>query len=155
VGEVIVIGDVPFIWLNRRLVGARIGNGAHQVLKVEVVIGDVFSEGVKESGVGGRIGGADVVDRIDDASTEEIAPDAIGDSFGEKGIVSRDDPIGESVAAVFVGGNGHRLGGRDEQFGGNGATVLRVLHFVIGALIEDDLFADLVAGAQPNRGEEG
>src|SRR5207244_2964768 len=49
--------------------------------------------------IGCRVAGADVVDRLDDADPEQIAPQAVDVTPGEVGIVGRGQPGGEAFTA--------------------------------------------------------
>ena len=91
----------------------------------------------------------------DDAFVEEVTPDAVGDGFGKEGILLRDEPVGEGVAAVFVAGDFYWRCGSDQKLRCDDAAVFGVLHFIVGTLIVDDFFADFVARTEPDYREEG
>ena len=61
-------------------------------------------QGVEQGRVDGRVGAADVVDRIDDAAMEEVAPDAIDQAAGEERVVRRRQPARIGFAAIDVDG---------------------------------------------------
>ncbi len=54
---------------------------------------EVGGQPVEKFGIGGGIGDAHVVDGFDDASLEEVAPDAIGEGFGEEWVGGISEPI--------------------------------------------------------------
>ena len=65
------------------------------------MLAEVFGQGRQQLGMGGRIGGAEIVHRIDDAAREEIAPDAIDRGFGEVGM--RGHPARQLLARIAAG----------------------------------------------------
>ena len=65
----------------------------------------VFLQGVEQFGIRRRVARADVVDRVDDSSAQEIAPNSVGDRPGEEGIVGRGHPFGELLATSDVAAN--------------------------------------------------
>ena len=60
-------------------------------------------EGVEELGVGGRVGIAEVIDRLDDPTPHQVGPDAVGRRAGEVGVVDGGQPVREVAPAVVVG----------------------------------------------------
>ena len=81
------------------LVGARIGDGPHQVPQVETVIDEILRQRVEQRRVARRIRGADIVHRIDDAAAEEVAPHAVRRSTWRRTDSPSTSAIGEACAA--------------------------------------------------------
>jgi len=77
VGEVDAVVMVPLIGSDREAVRAATDDLANQVLNVEAALDEVVCQSIEEFGINRRIGGANIVDRIDDSPSEEIAPDPI------------------------------------------------------------------------------
>src|SRR5262249_41570983 len=69
--------------LRGELVGAGGAQRPQQVLEVVAVVGEVLRQGVEQGRVRGRVGGAQVVHRLDQAAAEEGAPVAVDDVAGE------------------------------------------------------------------------
>ena len=85
--EIFGIAGVPFIRRETRLIGSRIGDGTHQLPQIEFMVDEVLGHRVEQGRIARRIGGADVVHRLDDPSPKEVAPDTIGRGLGEEWIV--------------------------------------------------------------------
>ena len=105
VREILGVVLVPLVGRDAGLVGARIGDGAHQLAQVEIVIQEILGQRVEQRRIAGRIGRADIVHRIDDAAAEEVAPHAVDGGFREERIVLRGQPlgVGQAAAAASVG----------------------------------------------------
>ena len=50
------------------------------------MVHEVIRQGRKQFGVDGRIAGTNVVNGVDDAAREEVAPHAVNDGFGKCGV---------------------------------------------------------------------
>jgi hypothetical protein len=144
------VGAVGRVGFGRELVGAGGDDQAHHRAEVMTVAAKLGGEAVEEFGMGGGIGGAEVIDGVDEAAAEELGPDAVGGGLGEVGVLHH--PIGEGLAGIGL------IGGRDdatvEQRGGElgfGARMegfdlavdFGVAHAFVEGVIEDDV---LVAG---------
>ena len=84
VREVIGVILIPFVRQEARLVGAAVHDGSHHVLEIEIVVRQIFRERIEQRRIDGRIGGADIIDGIDDSLSEEVAPHAIRNGFGKE-----------------------------------------------------------------------
>ena len=73
------------------------------MLQVVAVAAEVVGQGVEQGRVARRVGGAEVVHRIDDPSAHQVGPDAVDDDFGEVRVLGRGHPVGEGLAGVGVG----------------------------------------------------
>ena len=60
--------------------------------------------------VGGRVGGAQVIQRLHQAVAEVMGPQPVGDGMGEVGVVGPDHPVGQGFAAVILVGEPDRFG---------------------------------------------
>ncbi len=69
---------------------------------VVLVLDEVLGQGVEQLGVGRRIGQREIVDRIDDADAEIVAPDAVDEAAGEERIVRRAHPVEQRDARVLA-----------------------------------------------------
>ena len=125
------------------------------------VAAELGGEAVEEFGMGGGVGGTEVVDGVDEAAAEELGPDAIDGSFGEVGV--SDHPIGEGVAGVFLigglddaaveeGGGELGFGARVEGF--DLAVDFSVAHAFVQGVVEDDVLAAGIAHLE-EAAEEG
>ena len=106
VGIVGAVVGVPLVGGEGELVGARLHDGALEVADVEAALDELLGEPGEEFGIGGRIAGADIVDRVDEADAEEVAPHAVHIAQGEVAVVGGGYPIGEGFAAGGGGGSG-------------------------------------------------
>src|SRR6476620_6065684 len=109
----------------------------------------------------GRIGGAEIIDRVHDTAPEEIAPDPVYGSFGEVGMMHH--PFGESLSGIFAAGGSDnrpvkqrglqfRFGSRVEHF--DAAVHIVIPHWLICRMVEYDVFIALVAHLE-EASEEG
>ena len=87
--EVVAVGRIPFIGRECRLINTGVGDGPHQMLQIEIMIHEVFGQRIQQRRVRRRVGGPDIVHRIDDALAQKITPNPVGDRLGEKRIVLR------------------------------------------------------------------
>jgi hypothetical protein len=72
------------------------------VLHVEAAVDELPGQRLEQLGVGRRVAGADVVDRLDDADAEQVAPQAVDVALGEVLVLLRGDPLRELLAARGV-----------------------------------------------------
>ena len=79
---------VPVVGLVRKLVGPRLADRADELPHVEVAGDELVGEVVEQLGVGRRVAGADVVDRLDDADAGQVAPEAVDVAAGEVRVVA-------------------------------------------------------------------
>ena len=100
VREIVGVVLVPLVGRDAGLIGARIGDGAHQLPQIEIVIHEILGQRVEQRRIAGRIGRADIVHRIDDAAPEEVAPHAVDGGLREERIVPRGQPLGVGHAAA-------------------------------------------------------
>ncbi len=61
---------VPLVRGNRLLINPRFANGAHDLLYVEAAGHEFPGEAVQKLGIGRRVAGPDVIDRLNDADAE-------------------------------------------------------------------------------------
>ena len=99
-GEVALIGRVSFDGCAGALIGGAREDEAHELAQVEVSGGEVVCDGGEERFVGGGVGGAEIVDGVDDTDAEEVGPDAVGYGASEVGVTGRGEPVGEGFASV-------------------------------------------------------
>src|SRR5205814_1391460 len=59
------------------------GNGANQEFEIKFMGGELAGQLVEQLGMAGRIVGREIVDRIDDAHSEEMPPHAVDGRAGE------------------------------------------------------------------------
>ena len=86
---------------RRRRQAVRLGadDDAHQVLHVVAARDEVGGERVEQLGRGGRVRRAQVVDGIDEAAAEEVAPHAVDEGAREPGVVRRRSPTARARRA--------------------------------------------------------
>ena len=84
----LVVG-VPRVGLDRELVRPRVQISAHEVPDVEAALDELVGQVVEQFGIGRRVAGADVVERLDDPDAEQIAPEPIDVALGEIRVVLR------------------------------------------------------------------
>ena len=106
------------------LVQPRVHDRPQQVLDVEAALDEVVGQGVQQRRVARRVGGAHVVDRLDQAAAEQVGDVAVDDVAGEEAVVRRGQPVGQRLPAVA------RLGDRL-------AVQRRRLHDLAGARVAD------------------
>ena len=90
---------VPLVGGDRELIRARLADQLHHVARVEVALDELAGQVVEQLGVGRRVAGADVVERLDDADAGQVAPEAVDVALGEVRVVGRRDPVGQLLAA--------------------------------------------------------
>src|ERR1043166_6396567 len=83
---------VPFGWTNGELIGARLADKLHQVLRVEAIADEFVGQVFEQGGIAVLVAGPNIVERFDDSSAGKIAPEAIGVAGGEKAVVGRANP---------------------------------------------------------------
>ena len=100
------MGEVPPILLGaggRRggeLIGARGEQLAREGAEIESQRLQSGFEMVEERLVRGGIGGAEIVDRLDQAAAEIVGPEPVGDRPGEVRVVGGGGPLGQEPAAI-------------------------------------------------------
>ena len=122
--------------IGGELIGAGIGEDAEERAELEAVADELASEGVEESGVGGGVGHAEVVDWVDEPAGEEGGPCTVDLDFGEERVVWGGEPVGEEMETVR--GNGEWLAA---EGGGEGRGVAARVAEVAFGVERDDLFA--------------
>ena len=75
---------------------------------IEGVVDEIARERLQEFLIGRRIGGPDIIHRLDQTASHEVLPDAIDGDAGKKGIFTRSQPAGQDIAPVFVRIQGNR-----------------------------------------------
>ncbi len=70
--DVVVL--VPLVRRDRMLIGARLADRLDELLHVEVAVDELVGKLVEQLRIGGWVAGADVIDRLDDADAEQVAP---------------------------------------------------------------------------------
>ncbi len=78
---------------GRELVGARLGDLAHEPAEIEPVPHEIRGQGVEQRGVRRRIRRAQIVHRLYEPASEQMLPDAIHEIASEHGIVARHQPV--------------------------------------------------------------
>lgn len=151
VGEIAFVAAIGVVEVGAELVAAAVADVADEAFEIVLVLGEALAEGVEEFGVGGGVGDADVVDGLDDADAEEVAPDDVGEVFGEEGVFGAGEPLDEDLAAVFGGFFGDDAA---EELGLGGLFGNEVVYFA-GAGVEDDGFAGVFGLFAADLGEEG
>ena len=126
---------VPLVRLHAQLVRARLGDDFHHVPHVETALDELRRQPVEQVGVGRRVAGADVVDRLDDAGAGHVTPEAVHVAPGEVLVVGRGQPSGEGLSAATLLGR-LVLGGKREGRRGDGAGAV-VLRLAFGAVVND------------------
>ncbi len=130
VGEIDLVVLVPLVGPDGELVGAGFAYFRGEGADVESRPHEAVREMIEEPGIARRIARADVVEGLDDAGAEQVAPDAIRVARGEVGIFRTGDPGGELLASagLFGIGEGHFregcLVGEVRSLDGSGAVVL-------------------------------
>ena len=83
--------------------GQELRQASSYAVHVEVAVHEFRGQTIEQGGIGGGIAGTEVIDRLDDAHAQEVAPDAIDVALGEVGVVLGRDPFGEVFAAAVRG----------------------------------------------------
>ena len=83
---------VPLGRANRELIDARLADKLDQVPRIEVMVDELAREIFEQGRIAGRVAGANIVERLDDAGAGEIAPKTIGIARGEETVLGRADP---------------------------------------------------------------
>jgi hypothetical protein len=103
VREVDGIVFVPLSGIEAALVGGGIADVANQAFKVVIVCYEVLSEGIQQFGIGSGIAGADIVNGVNDSTSEEIAPVAVHNTLSEVWVFRCCEPLGQLRAATGGG----------------------------------------------------
>ena len=69
-----VVVLVPLVRDDRVLVGPRFADQLDHVPRVEAALDELLRQAVEQLRIARRVAGADVVDRLDDADAEQVAP---------------------------------------------------------------------------------
>ena len=81
----------------------------HQRLQIKPMAHQVIGQSGQESLVGGRIGGAQIIHRLNQTHAQVMRPNAVGDGPGEVWIGGCGQPVGQHLATIA--GIGRRHGG--------------------------------------------
>ena len=100
VREVDGVVGVQLVGPGAELVGPADEDRADQRLEVEAALDEVGGQAVEQLVVGGGVGVAEVVDRLDDPPAHQVEPDAVDQALGEERVVGPGQPGGEPHAAV-------------------------------------------------------
>ena len=128
---------VPLVRPERPLVGLAACHFPDEPLQIETVGDEPAGQLIKQWRVGRRVAGPNVINRIDDAATMQVAPVAVDDALGEVGILRRRQPVGQAdsrVGVLLVEIAGER------KRGGNGLAGAGMLDVGRGGQRVDDLF---------------
>ena len=96
------VREVGVVGRRAELIKLGRENRAHQVLQVVTVLTEVRRQRVEERLIHGRIGGAEIVHRLDHAAPEERRPDAVDRALCEKRIVGVGQPIGQRQPGIAI-----------------------------------------------------
>ena len=66
---------------------------------IEAALDEFLGQVIEQLRIGRRVAGANVVDRIDDAGAEQVAPHPVDKALGEVLVVLGGEPGGELLAA--------------------------------------------------------
>ena len=99
VREIRFIFLVPFIRRDGELIGARIANFLDDLTRVEFAFDESLREIIEELRIGRRIAGANIVERFDDSSSEQVTPKAVGVAGSKILVVRARDPRCEFFTA--------------------------------------------------------
>ena len=94
---------VPFIGGERELIGAALDDDLHQVADIETTLDEFVGQVLQQFRIARRIAGADVIQRLNDTGSGQVAPDAIGIAHGKVIIVGTGHPGGELLATAGRG----------------------------------------------------
>ena len=86
---------VPLVRRDRELIRPRLADQPDDVPGVEAALDELVGQVVEQLGVGRRVAGADVVERLDDPDAEEVAPEPVDVAPGEVRVVLRGQPGGQ------------------------------------------------------------
>ena len=70
-------------------------NVSARIVRIEAALHELVGEVLQELGIAGRVACADVVDGVDDPSTEEVAPVSIDDAASKVRILFRRQPLSQ------------------------------------------------------------
>src|SRR5204863_8240062 len=90
---------VPFVWQERKLVGAGLANQPYDMPHIEFTVDELMREVFQQGWVARRVACAGIVERLDDAHTGKISPEAVNVARCEEAIVSAGDPGRKFVTA--------------------------------------------------------
>ena len=153
VGEVEGVVLVPAVGNDAQLVGLRPADVPHEMAQIVAALHKFHRQRIEERRVAGRIAGADVVHRIDDAASEEIAPKPVHCGLRKVGIVGRGQPFGEGGAAILTGGNGRRFAIRNLRR--DGLIGLGMPDFATVEILVNDVLRHLLGGVGFVRPDQG
>ncbi len=71
---------------------------------IELVDDKILGQGIQKLVVGRGVGIAEIVDRIDDAASHHMKPDAIDHAPREESVIGARNPICENLPAVLYAG---------------------------------------------------
>ena len=94
------VADVGFCGLGPELVEPAADDRSQQCLEVVVAGDEVLGERVHQGDVGRRIGRTQVVDRLDQAASQQVADVAIDDVLREEGVLLAGQPLGQWDAKI-------------------------------------------------------
>ena len=89
------VGDIGPGWLGTQLVEPAGDDGPQQCLEIVVALDKVLGQGVHQCDVGGGIGGTQVVDRLDQATAQQVTDVAIDNVPGKELVLFSGEPLGE------------------------------------------------------------
>ena len=96
---------VGFIRDARSLIGLGQNDLVHQVPHVELVIHEVLRQRIQQLRIDRRICRPQIIDRVDDATVEKVAPDAIRHAAGEVWILWSCQPLCINKSSIRSGFN--------------------------------------------------
>ena len=103
------VGFVAAHGASTELVGSRIEDEPHHVLKVVAASDELPTEQGPELRIRRRIAGAEVIHRLHQTGSQKVFPETIDHRSGEVGVVGCGQPIGQLGPRIGVGAELHRL----------------------------------------------
>ena len=134
------ISQIPFVgWVGLcgELVSSGIANVPDLFFEVVFVVGESPGQFVEKLGVGGRIGNPYVINRFDDALSEEVSPNQVSQISREEGVFRRSAPIGQDLTSVVSTFDFRSFS--TKEFGRHGLFVNGVVDFSAFAVVNDGL----------------
>src|SRR5258708_8012140 len=84
VGVIDLVVLVPAVGDDRLLVDPRLADGEEHVLDIETALHEIRGQPFEQLGIGRRVAGTDIIQRLGDAYPPEITPHTVYIAFGEE-----------------------------------------------------------------------